>query len=321
MSFKIDSGLFKLDFTDHHAILGVPVDADFKDIRKRYLQIARRLHPDSCTAQSEADKQRASQLLSKLVNPAYEKFSKDAVRAEYIVLVKQMGKRLAQESSSIELKNELSKQLAQTNNIEHTYKTSVSQLAQKQYDSFDQVLQLIAQISELNLVYLKRKGGNALQLSPPSVGIGTNPGGKNAASPPSPPPPAPTEPETVIEQYFRRAQALMAKNNFAQARVELQDALKLEPNNSRCHSLMGVVYLKQNQATMAKVHINKALQLNPRDPMALKAKQLLDQVAQKAGAQQVAPSKTSPGKPTQEKPLDKSGGGGLFGGLFGGKKK
>lgn len=144
MSFKIDNGLFKFDFTDQHAILGVPVDADFKDIRKRYLQIARRLHPDSCAAESQADKQRASQLLSKLVNPAYEKFSKDAVRAEYIVLLKQMGKRLVQESASIELKNELSKQLAQTNNIDHAYKTSLSQLAQKQYDSFDQVLQLIS---------------------------------------------------------------------------------------------------------------------------------------------------------------------------------
>jgi len=26
--FKIDSGLFQFDFTDHHAVLGVPIDAD-----------------------------------------------------------------------------------------------------------------------------------------------------------------------------------------------------------------------------------------------------------------------------------------------------
>jgi len=81
MSFKIDSGLFKFNFTDHHAVLGVPVDAEFKDIRKRYLKIARCLHPDSCSAQSEADKQRANQLLSKLVNPAYENFSQAGNRA------------------------------------------------------------------------------------------------------------------------------------------------------------------------------------------------------------------------------------------------
>jgi len=32
---------------------------------------------------------------------------------------------------------------------------------------------------------------------------------------------------------------------------------------------------------MAKVHINKALQLNPQEPMALKGKQFLDQVSKK----------------------------------------
>ncbi len=99
----------------------------------------------------------------------------------------------------------------------------------------------------------------------------------------------------------------MVKNSFAQARVELQDALKLEPNNSRCHSLIGVVYLKQNQNTMAKIHIRKALQLNPQEPLALKSKQFLDQLAQKNDGQTSAYSNTT--------------GGGLFGGMFGRKKK
>lgn len=304
MSFKIDSGLFKFNFTDHHAILGVPLDADAKNIRKRYLQIARRLHPDTCSAESEADKQRANQILSKLVNPAYEKFSQSHSRAEYIVLLKEMSKRLIQESATIELKSELSRQLNATNNVDHDYKTSVHQLAEKQYDSFNQVVQLISQMSELNLVYLMRKSGKAVQLPLPQ---GTTPTIKNAPS-------QPVEPESVVEQYLRRAQALMEKNNFAQARVELQDALKLEPGNSRCHGLMGVVYLKQNQTTMAKVHINKALQLDSREPIALEGKKLLD-LAQKAGNQPPSP------QPTQNKQSDKSGGGSLFGSLFGGKKK
>lgn len=310
MSFKIDSGLFKFDFTDHHAVLGVPVDADVKDIRKRYLKIARRLHPDSCSAESEAEKQQANQLLSKLVNPAYEKFSQERDRAEYIVLLKQMGKHLVQKSASIALKSELSRQLAQTNNIDHVYKTSLYKLAEKQYESFDQVLQLIAQISELNLVYLMRQDGNVLQWGQQLTE--TNPGGKMKGTPPPPPP----QQESAVEQYFRRAEALIANNNFTQARVELQDALKLEPNNSHCHSLMGVVYLKQNQTTMAKVHIKKALQLNPQDPMALKGLQFLDQLDKKAGSQQTAPPKASQGKES-----DKSGGSGRFGNLFGGKKK
>jgi len=307
MSFKIDSGLFKFNFTDHHAVLGVPVDAEFKDIRKRYLKIARCLHPDSCSAQSEDDRQLANQLLSKLVNPAYEKFPQARNRAEYTVVLNQIGKRLVQESASLELKSELSKQLAQTNGLDHGYKTSLGKLAENQYDSFDQVLQLIAQISELNLVYLMRKGGKGIQSPPPPKGAGNDSGKPKQDTPPSPLSREP-ESESIVEQYYRRAQVLIVKNNFAQARVELQDALKLEPKSSRCHSLMGVVYLKQNQTTMAKVFIKKALQLNPQDPMALKGKQFLEQQT------------TSLPKPI-EGTSDKSSGGGMFAGLFGGKKK
>jgi predicted Zn-dependent protease len=100
----------------------------------------------------------------------------------------------------------------------------------------------------------------------------------------------------------------------------LREALQLEPNNSQCHSLMGMVYLKQNQATMAKIHFNKALQINPQEPLALEGKQKLEQPSGKAGkatgATAASPQKTAP---KGDKPDGKSGGG-LFG-LFGGKKK
>jgi cytochrome c-type biogenesis protein CcmH/NrfG len=110
----------------------------------------------------------------------------------------------------------------------------------------------------------------------------------------------------------------MAKNNFAAAVLELREALKLDPNNSRCHSLLGASFLKQNQATMAKVHLNKALQLNPNDELALKGKKHLDALQNTNGGQKPTPQPT-PG--TQSDQSGKSRGGGLFGGLFGGKKK
>jgi Tfp pilus assembly protein PilF len=62
--------------------------------------------------------------------------------------------------------------------------------------------------------------------------------------------PAPKE-ESVVEQYLHRAQNLLEKNQLSQAKVELQDALKLEPRNSHCHSLVAMVYLRQNQLKMA----------------------------------------------------------------------
>jgi curved DNA-binding protein CbpA len=68
MALQLDKGLFSADFMDHYAILGVPLDIDPKEIRKVYLQIARRLHPDSSSLTSERDRALASQLLSKWQN-------------------------------------------------------------------------------------------------------------------------------------------------------------------------------------------------------------------------------------------------------------
>ncbi|MBW4447100.1 MAG: J domain-containing protein [Spirirestis rafaelensis WJT71-NPBG6] len=321
MSLKIDRGLFKYDFIDYHAILGVSVDADVKDIRKCYLKIARRLHPDSNATASPTEKQQKSELLSKWVNPAYEKLSSDRTRAEYMVVLSQMGKRLVQESSSVELNTDLARQLASVPNVDHVYKSAIAKIAETQYDSLEKVLQIVAHISELNLVYLMRTAGKSFAAASQQAAqskINTSaPSSNKTTNTPSPAPVAPPKEESVAIQYLRRAQELLGKNQLAQARVELQDAIKLEPNNSRCHSLIGVVYLKQNQSTMAKVHFDRALQLDPNDETALKGKRVLEQaLAQKPGGSKVTSSSNNGGKQS-----DKSGNGGLFGGLFGGKKK
>lgn len=317
MSFKLDRGLFKYDFVDHHAVLCVPVDADVKDIRKRYLNIARRLHPDTCKAQSDAEKQLASELLSKLVNPAYEKLSHEKNRTEYILVLSQMGKRLVQESASLELSTDVAKQLASSPNFEHIYKSAIAKIALTQYDSLHKVQQTIARVSELNLVYIMRSTGIFAAASPPAQPkVPTSPPVVNKT--PAPPSPPPTQQEdSVALHYIRRAQELMAKNQLTQAKVELQDALKLEPNNSRCHSLIGVVYLKQNLTTTAKVHFDRALQLDPKNQIALEGKRRIEQMTghKPSGTKHTASPNTGGQQP------DKSGGGGLFGGLFGGKKK
>ena len=316
MSFKIDRGLFKYDFIDHHAVLCVPVDADVKEIRKRYLNIARRLHPDSSFTESDAQKQLGNELLSKLVNPAYEKLSGDRTRAEYILILSQIGKRLVQESTSVILNTDLARQLADTANIDHFYKSAIAKLAQTQYDSLEQALQVIAQVSELNLVYLMRSGGKASAPPPPSA----QPKVQSSTPEPNTPkntPPAPAKEDSIVEQYVRRAQSLIDKNQFAQAKVELQDALKLEPKNSRCHSLIAMVYLRQNQLKMAKIHFDNALKLDPNDEIALQWKPKID----KALGQQPSDHKVTSSPNNRDKQPDKSGSGGLFGGLFGGKKK
>lgn len=325
MSFQIDRGLFKLDFTDYYAILGVPINSDAKDIRKRYLKIARSLHPDSFAASTEAEKQQATEFLSKLVNPAYEKLSQDRERAEYEVLYRLKGQQAIKQQDSIEVFSEVATQLSKASDVDHSYKTSLQELAEKQYKSLDQILELTAQISELNFIYLLRKGGAspaAAQPKPSASGNSASPSpsgasssAKNAPKAPSAPPPK----VSAVEQYCRRAEELTTKNAFAQAILELRDGLKLEPNNSRCHSLMGVVYLKQNQVKMAKVHIERALQLNPQDATALEAKEKLDKILAKAGGGKGASTQQAQQKASKPDKPGKSGGG-LFG-LFGGKKK
>ncbi|MEH2195662.1 MAG: J domain-containing protein [Nostoc sp.] len=318
MSLKIDRGLFKYDFIDHHAVLCVPVDADVKEIRKRYLQIARRLHPDISFTESDEQKQLGNELLSKWVNPAYEKLVGDRTRTEYIIILSQIGKRLVQESTSVTLNTDLGKQLAQTPNLDPFYRSAIAKLAQSQYDCLEQVQQVIAQVSELNLVYLMRSSNKPSAAPPPA-----QPKVQSATPQPNtpqqntPPEPAPPKEDAVVEQYVRRAQSLINKNQFAPAKVELQEALKLEPKNSRCHSLIAMVYLKQNQLKMAKIHFDNALKLDPNDETALQWKPKID----KALGQQSNDHKVTSSANNGDKQPEKSGSGGLFGGLFGGKKK
>ncbi|AFZ22955.1 tetratricopeptide repeat protein,DnaJ-like protein [Cylindrospermum stagnale PCC 7417] len=316
MSLRIDRGLFKYDFIDHHAVLCVPVDADVKDIRKRYLNIARRLHPDSRIAANDSEKQLSSELLSKLVNPAYEKLSLERTRGEYILVLSQIGKRLLQESSTVELHSKLAKELATATNIDLFYKSAIAKIAETQFDALQQVPQVIAQISELNLVYLMRIAGQSLATATPTQSkINSSTLKPNSAK--NIAPPAVPKEDSAAEQYLRRAESLIAKNQLAQAKVELQDALKLEPKNSRCHSLIAMVYLRQNQLKMAKIHFDNALKLDPKDQSALEWIPKIEKaLGRQSGATQVNSSPKNGGKQP-----DNSGGGGLFGGLFGGKKK
>ncbi len=324
MSFNIERGLFKFDFIDHHAVLGIPVNADVKEVRKRYIQITRKLHPDSCKAETEAEKKLANQLLSKLVIPANEQLSKGY--RDYVVSLGHMGRRLAGEKGKIPLSSEAALKLSKAGpNLDNSYKSLVQSIAAKQYEPFDQALDKIAQISELNMVYLMLTGGKIGAGAPigagqavtggSSNGQGVNSGAKGGGVVDKAGP-LPDSGLSRVSEYIRRAEGYMAKQNFAGAVLELREALKLDQNNSRCHTLLGVAYLKQNQATMAKVHINKALQLNPNDELALRGKRHLDGLAQKNNSGGKPPV---PPKPEQSKPSDKSGGTGLFRNPF--KKK
>jgi curved DNA-binding protein CbpA len=318
MSFEMTKGLFKYDFTDQHAILGVPLDAEYNDIRKRYMKIARRLHSDTCSFESQADKDWANQFLSKVVNPAYNKFSKESDRKEYSLLLTAIGKRIAKEQAKMQIESEAAKQLATAKDWEEAYKTAVSKLALKQYESVKETQEAIDQISELNMVYLLRKermgGGVGVAAgSPPKATAPTStaktaktaaaatPATKATPATATPAPPPPKVQDSPAEAYCRRAQGFMDSKSYAKAILELKEGVKRDANHSQAHAMLAMCYFEQNQATMAKLEMNKALASNPQEPTALEVKKKLEQASAKS-----------------KKDGEKQG---FFASLFGGKKK
>jgi curved DNA-binding protein CbpA len=318
MSFKIQQGLFTPDFVDHHAVLGVSVDATTKDIRKRYLKIARRLHPDSSDLKTEEDRKHAGELLSKLVNPAYEYLSQEKNYSEYLVLLKLKGQQAQRQQETVILGSDVARQLAGSPNVDQAYLTALKDLAEQQYHTLAETLGLIGTISELNLVYLMRKAGSgaAVGAAPAGQKAASTPGqparpGATAAKTPTPPP----SKDTLLDSFIRRAEECERKQDYAKAILELREALKLKPDNANCHSRLGMIYLRTKQPTMAKIHFNKALELDPKDEIAQAGRRSVEQAMGGKNTNTRSSSKpgAKPDKPGQS-------GGGLFG-LFGGRKK
>jgi len=302
MSFEINQGLFQFGLTDNHAILGVRPDADFNTIRKRYMRIARRLHPDTCPFDDPQEKELGKQLLAKLVSPAYNQFSKENERREYELLLKTMGDRVVKEQHTVQLHGEAAAQLRTAGNFQQLYDTLLQERVEQEYESPEKALERIGEISELNLVYLLRSRQGSAPPPPPPA---------KKSEPAKPPTPQPKV--SFVDKACDRAAALAETKNYAKAISELRDAVKREPNHPRCHGLLGSTYLKQNQPKLASLHIKKALQLDPAQPEATAAKKELDKMGGTSAGKGKASSKGG-------KKSDK-GGGGLFGGLFGGGKK
>ncbi len=299
MSFRIQQGLFKYDIKDYYAILGVPLDADEQLIRKQYLKIARKLHPDTCKFKTEVERNLANQIFSQLVSLANKQLSSETVRVEYLLVLMQTGQKIAKDGQALTITSETSKRLYQATgkklNLE--YHQIITTISENQYDNIQEAINKIAEISEVNLVYIMQKQGENVAWKPKTQ---EEPGIVNSTTP--------TAADSTTVAYLKRAEEYLEINLPAQAMTELRDILKMNSNDSAAHALMGLAYLKQNQITMAKVHINKAIQSNAQEPMAIKAKIALD----KATREKL--------KNDQSQASSKSTNKGIFKNLFGGKK-
>ena len=320
MSFAIKHGLFKLNITDHHAVLGVSLDAEPKQIRLRYLKIAQKLHPDKCRS-DPAKMKVAGQILSKLVNPAYEQLSRKNTFAEHQLVLTQIGKRLSENQKKITVTSQPARELLKAgNSTELVYRKLLKKLTTEQYKSLEQVSESIEQISELNLVYLMLMSDrriNRNQTASPKATINKKSVSQTKATVTQAPAKTKEEiaeptTESRATAFVNRAQQYISKGEFDRAITELKDALRIEPNHGVAHAVMGKAYLYKKQLTMAKVHIGKACRAEPHNPIVMESKKALDKLAKTANKTNRSSSTNKNSKP------DNSG---FFSGFFGSKKK
>ncbi len=330
MAFVIKHGLFKLNITDHHAVLGVAINTDPKKIRLKYLKIAHKLHPDTCRKADAAEKKLAGKLLSQMINPAYEQLSRKNSYLEHQLVLTQIGKRLAEKRDKVNLSTEYAQQLVESGDqFEQLYPKLLDSLVKEQYQSLASATKTIGLISELNLAYLMLQQSKAINHSqvPTEKPPAPQPVSQTQSPPPptaekvspkstTPPQPEAPDPQVRVASYIRRAKQYMEQDNLMGATAELKDALKIDPNHGTVHALLGKIYLRQEQLTMAKIHVKKAAQANPKDPDVMESKKELDKVLKQRD--RTSNSSRNKNAKTSE---SKSSNSGIFGSLFGAKKK
>jgi tetratricopeptide (TPR) repeat protein len=278
MNLKPTQGLFKFDFTDHHAFLGVSVDADATGVRDRYKEVARLMHPDSANWQTVSEKMLATKIFSSVVNQSYGQISKAAQLQEQQAMLELLAKRITADAGKIDITSSSAQKLYQqsSEDLNRVYHELLRELALQQYALLASSTEVTGNISELNLVYVLRKRNQASR--PPLAGTGSTSNKTVEQSSVETATETPKAAETAKnplqgEKAMRRAEEYINMRNWTKANVELREVLRDDPNNAIAHAQMAIVYYRQNQVTMAKMHINKAIQLDPSAPIVRNAKQ------------------------------------------------
>jgi len=292
-NFKITEGIAKYGINDYYAVLGLPLTTDAAQIRKKFLKLAKILHPD-VFGKTEEEKEVATKYFSKMVSPAYQVLNSDRDRGEYLATLRifAQGWKQRQDQEPVVLQSEISQKLYRIPH-EITYKKYVEEIAPKQYESFDTILEYSNTLSELNLVYVLTQNNLAFSTGSSSPAATSNPlAATNVSNNTTAPAPQPMQSPAL--RNLNMAELFIGKKQWSDALKELIAAEKLDPNNAKIFALKGVVQMNQNATAIAKSSFQKALKLDPKEPTALKY------------INQVNAASKPPEKPPEKK-------GGLFG--------
>jgi curved DNA-binding protein CbpA len=266
---------------DPYAILGVSVNADERQIIKRYHALAKQLHPDKYINSDNPDDELASLILSRLINPAYQQLKQAKKRLAIVGELRSKASVLDPQTIA-ELQTAVNLQITPMSVQEANlvYEQAIASYVEIQYKSLAKSYQITKQISKLNLVYLSLHRKNTLQppllpkisTSTASVSIVPRPEVKKVDLNLPKSPVKDTKPTHInyAQRNYERAVEYGQQAKWGLAVKELRDAIKLEPNNSDYYALLGVIHFQQNFPGMAKVYIRQSLKLNPKQPLALK---------------------------------------------------
>lgn len=276
--------------SDPYAVLGVSVTADERRISKRYRQVAKRLHPDQQLNADRAAREFAGQVLARLVNPAYQRLKQDKGRLETLATLRFKVRRLSRDKKLV-ARGTLAKQLmeADESEVELLYEKALSELSETQYTSAEAFAKRTHAISELNLVYLRRKMGDPVIREKrtglvPAETINKQPSAAQSISKA----PAASSSGSVAnssvnegqvnyaQRHITRAKVYIANKSYPQAIQEFRDAVRIESDNSNYHAMLGQAYLLQKMVGMAKVHFRQALKLDSTNAVALKYAEKLE---------------------------------------------
>jgi len=108
---------------------------------------------------------------------------------------------------------------------------------------------------------------------------------------------------SAIGDRLKICEIYISQGDWKSALKDLREILQLDKNNSKSHAMLGVVYKNINQPQMAKVSLQRSLQINPQEPLALKHIKDLNnpspsQSTSQTGSKDSGSNKSEPKKPT-----------------------
>ncbi|MEB3210165.1 MAG: J domain-containing protein, partial [Leptolyngbyaceae bacterium] len=149
--------------SDPYAALGISVAADDRRVLKRYRSLAKMLHPDAFTNATGDEKEFASQLLAKIINPTYQRLKQEKGRAETIALLRFRVRRATRDEQLMPQSPRAQRLCrAAVADVEMFYEEAIAQLAEQQYQPLGNFETIVCEMSELNLVYLRLKMGEPM---------------------------------------------------------------------------------------------------------------------------------------------------------------